>query len=43
MTRKLNISKEAQIQGINKALANPNTPVQFIAGLKKRLSNLQRS
>lgn len=40
MARKLNIPKAAQIRGIRKALANPKTPKQFRAGLKKRLAKL---
>jgi hypothetical protein len=35
-------SKEKQIKGIKKALANPKTPKQLRAGLQKRLSNLEK-
>ena len=35
------MSRESQIRGCQKALANPKTPKQFLPGLKKRLKNLR--
>jgi hypothetical protein len=34
------LTKEQQIRGCRKALANPKTPKQFVPGLKKRLKKL---
>lgn len=34
------LSKEQQIKGLRKALKNPRTPKQFLAGMKKRLARL---
>ncbi len=43
MARKLNISKDNQIKGLRKALANRKTPRAFIPSLKKRLAKLTGS
>lgn len=40
MARKMTMTKEQQIRGCRKALANPKTPKQFLPGLKKRLKKL---
>jgi hypothetical protein len=37
---RLNISKDAQIKGLRKAIKNRRTPRQFIPGMKKRLAKL---
>jgi hypothetical protein len=39
---RMNISKEAQIRGLRKALNNRRTPRQFIPSLKKRLAKLTK-
>jgi len=40
--RRMNISKEAQIRGLKKALANRKTPRGFLPGMKKRLAKLMQ-
>jgi len=39
-TMRHKLTKEQQIRGCRKALANPKTPKQFLPGLKKRLKKL---
>ena len=39
---RMNISKEAQIRGLRKAIKNRKTPRQFIPGMKKRLAKLTK-
>lgn len=34
------LTKEQQVRGLRKALANKRTPKQFRAGMKKRLAKL---
>lgn len=36
------LTKEQQVKGLRKALQNPRTPKQFLAGMKKRLEKLLR-
>lgn len=38
----MKMTREQQIKGTKKALANPKTPKQFLPGLKKRLAQLRR-
>ena len=40
MARKMNISKEKQIEGLRKAIANRKTPRVFLPSMKKRLAKL---
>lgn len=35
------LSKEQTIRGLEKALANPRTPKQFLPSMKKRLAKLK--
>jgi len=35
------LSKEEQIRGLEKALANPKTPKQFLPSMRERLKQLQ--
>lgn len=37
-----NLSKEEQIRGLKKVLANPRTPKQFKPSMRKRLAKLTR-
>jgi hypothetical protein len=39
---RMNISKDAQIKGLRKAIKNRRTPRQFIPGMKKRLAKLTK-
>lgn len=39
---RMNISREAQIKGLRKAIKNRRTPRQFIPGMKKRLAKLTK-
>jgi len=39
---RLNISKDAQIKGLRKAIKNRRTPRQFIPSMKKRLAKLTK-
>jgi hypothetical protein len=34
-------TKEQQIRGLEKSLANPKTPKQFLASMRKRLAKLK--
>ena len=36
------LTREEQIRGLKKALANSRTPKAFRAGMKKRLAKLER-
>lgn len=36
------LSVEEQIKGLEKALANPKTPKQFLASMRERLQQLKR-
>jgi len=37
------LTREEQIRGLKKALANPKTPKAFRAGMEARLAKLERS
>jgi len=38
---RMKLTKEQQIKGLEKAIANRRTPRQFIPGMKKRLAKLR--
>jgi hypothetical protein len=37
------LTREEKIDGLEKALANPKTPKQFVTSMKERLEQLKRS
>ena len=37
----MKMTREQQVKGCKKALANPKTPKQFLPGLRKRLAALR--